>query len=170
MARASGRARPSASGHPSARLRAEEPEAGIQARGVRTVRRDARRGEARSHAHRDERADPVAGAARSGRGADGRAGRSSGERRVPSCRVRGSRRRRAGCCRSGHRRNDRRRDEPWPRPRRSAAGGRAHEYRQRAEGRPQRPVPVRQRQEVQAVPRQDRLMPTRRASWRAASF
>ena len=39
LARAPGRARPPAPGHPPARLRAEEPEAGVQARGVRAVRR-----------------------------------------------------------------------------------------------------------------------------------
>ena len=47
LARAPGRARLPAPGHPPARLRAEESEAGIQARGVRAVRRDARRDQAR---------------------------------------------------------------------------------------------------------------------------
>ena len=40
LARAPGRARLPAPGHPPARLRAEEAEAGIQARGLRALRRD----------------------------------------------------------------------------------------------------------------------------------
>nr|WP_269466112.1 hypothetical protein [Burkholderia thailandensis] len=147
MARAPRGARPSASGHPSARLCAEEPEAGIQARGVRTVRGDARRGEAGSHADRDERADPVARAARGGGRADRGAGRPARQRRVPARRFRGGSRRvgggRGGRGRDG--RDGRPRDEPQ-RP-----GGRS------AAGRTQRSVPVRQRQEVQALSRQAEL-------------
>nr|WP_230961504.1 hypothetical protein [Burkholderia stagnalis] len=147
MARAPRGARPPAPGHPPARLRAEEPEAGIQARGVRAVRRDARGDQAGSHADRDERADPVAGAARGSRRADrGTRQRPARERRVSACRVRrGGRaggRRRGGCSRGGDCRHGRQRDDPQQ-PRRRAA-----------EGRPQRSVPVRQRQEVQALSRQ----------------
>ncbi len=62
LARAPGGAGLPAPGHPPARLRAEEPEAGIQARGLRAVRAAARRGEDRSHARADDGAHPVAGA------------------------------------------------------------------------------------------------------------
>ncbi|CAD9228487.1 hypothetical protein BCEN4_820027 [Burkholderia cenocepacia] len=146
MARAPRGARPPAPGHPPARLCAEEPEAGVQARGVRAVRRDARRDQAGSHAHRDERADPVAGAAGRGGRADRGARRSSRERRIPARRLRG--RRCAGRerhrSRGGHGdgRHGRQRDDAQ-RPR-----------RRNAEGRPQRSVPVRQRQEVQAMSRE----------------
>ena len=47
LARAPCRARPLAPVHPPARLRAEEPQAGVQARSLRAVRRDGRIGEAR---------------------------------------------------------------------------------------------------------------------------
>jgi Preprotein translocase subunit SecA (ATPase, RNA helicase) len=71
------------------------------------------------------------------------------KRRVPSRRIRRSGS--SSACRggSGHRRHDRRGDEPWLVARRRVG----RERGQRAEGRPQRPVPVRQRQEVQAVSR-----------------
>ena len=60
LARAPGRARLPAPGHPPARLCAEEPEAGIQARGVRAVRAAARLGQDGGHAHADDGAHPVA--------------------------------------------------------------------------------------------------------------
>ena len=59
LARAPGRARLPAPGHPPARLRAEEPEAGIQARGVRAVLADARHRQDGRDAHPDERSRPV---------------------------------------------------------------------------------------------------------------
>nr|WP_229201414.1 hypothetical protein [Burkholderia pseudomallei] len=144
MARAPRGARSSASGHSSARLCAEEPEAGIQARGVRTVRGDARCGEAGSHADRDERADPVARAARGGSRADRGAGRPARQRRVPARRFRGG---------DGGRRGGRGCDgrDGWPRDEPQRPGGRS------AASRPQRSVPVRQRQEVQALSRQAEL-------------
>jgi preprotein translocase subunit SecA len=51
-------------GHPPARLRPEEPRAGIQARSLRHVRRDARPREARRHQHRVSRPDPHGGRGR----------------------------------------------------------------------------------------------------------
>ena len=60
LARAPGRARLPAPGHPPARLRAEEPEAGIQARGVRAVLAAARR----RQDGRDARADDACASSR----------------------------------------------------------------------------------------------------------
>ena len=73
LARAPGGAGLPAPGHPPARLCAEEPEAGIQARGLRAVLAAARRGQDGSHAPADDRAHPVAGAG----GAGGRGDRGA---------------------------------------------------------------------------------------------
>ena len=75
-------ARSPASGHSPARLRAEEPEAGIQARGVRALLRHARPHQA---GRRQGRADG-AGAQRAGR-AGGRGGRERVERQATSTRA-----------------------------------------------------------------------------------
>ena len=66
LARAPGRAGLPAPGHPPARLCAEEPEAGIQARGLRALQPAARRGQDGSHAAADDGAHPVAGAGGTG--------------------------------------------------------------------------------------------------------
>ncbi len=73
LARAPGGARLPAPGHPPARLCAEEPEAGIQARGLRAVLAAARRGQAGSDAAADDGAHPVAGTG----GAGGRGHRAA---------------------------------------------------------------------------------------------
>ena len=65
-----------APGHPPARLRAEEPEAGIQARGLRAVLAAARRGEDGGHARADDGAHPVAGAGGAGGRGDRRESRA----------------------------------------------------------------------------------------------
>src|SRR4030095_3867381 len=126
---APGLARSPAPGHSPARLRAEEPEAGIQARGIRALLRHARPHQA---GRRQVRADGER-AHRAGR-AGGRGARIGFERQVSARRLRGS----AG--------RDRCR---WRRRRRAAAavhaGGR--------EGRPQTSASVWERQEIQALPR-----------------
>jgi hypothetical protein len=83
LARTSGGARSSAAGDTPARLRAEEPEAGIQARGVRTVSRAARQ-RARTDVTRraGDRADPRGRGCRGNRPASRRA-----ERPVTSMRT-----------------------------------------------------------------------------------
>ncbi|CAN7449454.1 hypothetical protein LJR028_002870 [Rhizobacter sp. LjRoot28] len=136
MARAPGRPRLPAPGHPPARLRPEEPEAGIQARGLRALQPAARRGEDGRHPHPDDGAHPEPGAG-------GRSGR--GHR---------------GPCR-GH---QQRHLHPPGRGRQRGPGGRCEHlpWRRPAQGRPQRPLPLRQRQEVQAVPWQADLIAPRR--------
>ena len=119
-----------APGHPPARLRAEESEAGVQARVVRALLRHAGPDQA---GRRQDRADG-AGAHAGGR-PGGRGAAAGQQRQVPARRLR------RGARRGG---------------RRSAAGRRAVRARGR-EGRPQRSVSVRIRQEVQAVPRPARL-------------
>ena len=143
LARASGRARLPAPGHPPARLRAEAAEAGIQARGLRAVRLAARL--ACKHdvvARADERAHPVAGGGRS-RPSSGSSGRSA---------------RRDGAQHSMPTSDRRVAEEPadvealtlTDEPR--AAGAALQAFRR--QDRPQRSVPLRIGQEVQAVPRQ----------------
>ena len=95
LARAPGGARLPAPGHPPARLRAEEPQAGIQARGVRAVRAAARSGQARSHAPADDGAHPVAGAGERGRAGD-RGARQPGQQRDLHAPERGRQRVRRG--------------------------------------------------------------------------
>ena len=129
LARTPGLARSPAPGHSPARLRAEEPEAGIQARIVRAFLRHARPHQAR---RRQVRADGEC-AHRAGR-AGGRGARGRFERKVPARRLRGG----AG----RHRRRWRRR-----------GGAAAAVHARGREGRPQRSVSVRERQEVQALPR-----------------
>ena len=75
-----------APGYTPARLRPEEPEAGIQARGLRTVRRHAGDRQARGHPQPDDGAD-----SHPGRGGAGRArtGAGRGERPVPASVVPG---------------------------------------------------------------------------------
>ncbi len=84
LARAPVGARPLATGHPPARLRAEESEAGIQARGLRAVLGDVRAGQDRSHAHTHERA----GAHGGGSGSGCRAVARTAERALSACRLR----------------------------------------------------------------------------------
>jgi preprotein translocase subunit SecA len=130
LARAPRGAGSPAPGHSSARLCAEESQAGVQARGVRSVFADARSSAHRGHPHTDDRED------QDRRGGPGGRRQGTGrtqERAVPACRPR----RGAG--------KGKRRDQgPAVRAR-------------RPEGRAQRSLPVRVRQEVQAVPRQARL-------------
>ena len=92
LARAPGGAGLPAPGHPPARLCAEEPEAGIQARGLRAVLAAARRGEDGSHARADDGAHPDAGAG----GAGGRGDRGAGQRRSATSPTR-TRTRTAAC-------------------------------------------------------------------------
>ncbi|MEB5965788.1 hypothetical protein MXF39_13815 [Comamonas testosteroni] len=137
MARPPGRARLSASGHSPARLCPEAAQAGIQARGLRAVPSADRPGQDRGHPCADDGAGPLA--------------------------------RRDG--RSGRRHERARRPEPGAHELCLALGNRRHEHRGRcdagratghARGRacgPQRPLPLRQRQEVQALPRQAVLTP-----------
>ena len=68
LARAPGGARPPAPGHPPARLRAEESEAGVQARGVRAVLRHARPHQAGRRQGRADRAGAHAAGRAGGRG------------------------------------------------------------------------------------------------------
>nr|WP_275300420.1 hypothetical protein [Achromobacter xylosoxidans] len=128
MARASVGAGLPAPGHPSARLCAEEPQAGIQARGLRTVFGHAGPHPRRRGARADDGARAVVRAGRAGRGRSGPVARA--ERAVPPLRLR----RGAGPVGRRH--------------------GRPAGAQRAAQGGPQRSVPVRQRQEVQAVPRQ----------------
>ena len=128
LARAPGRARPPAPGHSSARLCAEEPEAGVQARGLRAVLHDARLDPQRGDAHPHDGADPEPPGRGKGRGAGGAA-----QRALPARRLRG------GVGRGGQRRE---------------RAGQGPAFRAPGpEGGTQRSLPVRLRQEVQAVPR-----------------
>jgi hypothetical protein len=70
LARAPGGAGPPAPGHPPARLRAEEPEAGIQARSLRAVLEHAGPDQERSDPHRHDGAHPDPRRSRSGRSGD----------------------------------------------------------------------------------------------------
>ena len=87
LARAPRRAGPSAAGHPPARLRAEESEAGIQARGVRAVLGAAGRDRQRGHALHLDGAGADAGADHRRRGADGDRGAGARERALPARRL-----------------------------------------------------------------------------------
>ena len=138
LARAPRRARPSAPGHPPARLRAEEPEAGVQARGVRAVRRDGRGGQAGGGQDADR-------GARSAPRTTCRRPTTSRTCRTSSCSTAAPPRGEGEC--------GRRRAEEGP------ADGAPH-----AEGRPQRSLPLRLGEEIQALPRQADL-----AAWRSTS-
>jgi preprotein translocase subunit SecA len=127
-----------APGHPPTRLRAEAAQAGIQARGVRAVFLDAGPYQARGGV--------AAGArARAQRGG-GRAAGSAAACRAATCpdpdAASGRAVRRASRGRAGDA---------------DADSHRCHGHAQRTQGRAQRSLPVRLGQEVQAVPRQDRL-------------
>ena len=105
-----------APGHPPARLRAEAAQAGVQARGLRAVRADARQVQDRTHHHPFARADPQRGRGRpvGGRAAGAPAARGAA---VPASVRRQPRRRRRGRAGAG-------RAKPPPSPlarRRSAA-------------------------------------------------
>ena len=126
LARSPRQPRPSAAGHPSAGVRAEESEAGVQARILRALLRHARPDQAGRRARRPDRAG-----AHAGRRAGGRGSAAGDERPVPARRLRRGAGRRRG---------------------RPAAGGPAVRARRR-QGRPQRSLSVRQRQEIQAVSR-----------------
>ena len=89
LARAPREPRSSAPGHPSARLCAEEPEAGIQARGVRAVLRHARPHQARRREDHAHRAGAHAGGRPGGRGTG-----AGHERSLSARRLRGSARER----------------------------------------------------------------------------
>jgi preprotein translocase subunit SecA len=133
-----------APGHPPARLRPEEPQAGVQARGVRAVRAASRHGEARDGS--PDHADPFQvprGGGRGGGTRPRRGGSGARPRAVPARLLR-QRPRRAGD-RSGRRRGGRGASEGAAVP----AGAR--------QGRAQRSVPVRLGQEIQALPRQAEL-------------
>jgi preprotein translocase subunit SecA len=80
LARAPGRAGLPAPGHPPARLRAEEPQAGIQARSLRAVLAIAGRGQDGSHAHPDDGAHPEPGPGCRSRAGAGRASRPALQR------------------------------------------------------------------------------------------
>ncbi len=142
LARTPGRTGLPAPGHPPARLRAEEPEAGIQARSLRAVFAAARRGEDGGHAPADDGAHPVAGAGGTGGRGDRGPCLAGGQRHLHPPqrgrqRVQRGRPGIGGCCR--------RRGQP-------------------AQGRPQRTLPLRQRQEVQELPRQARVERAQRLS------
>nr|WP_245876481.1 hypothetical protein [Caldimonas caldifontis] len=132
MAGASGGLGLPAPGHPPARLRAEESEAGIQARGLRALLATAGRGEAGGHAYPPDGAHPDPGAG----GPGGRSHRGQGR---------------------AHQQRDLHPSE------RGWFGGErnrpTHSGRAGAQSRPQRPLPLRQWQEVQALPRQAGLKP-----------
>ena len=109
----------------------KNPEAGIQARVLRALFRHARPDQAR---RRQDRADGPG--AYAGRRPGGRRGSRRHQRPLPARRLRGGARHQCG--------------------RRSGAEARAGAVRPRQrEGRPQRPVPVRLGEEIQAVPRPD---------------
>ncbi len=148
LARTPCRARPSAPGHPPARLCAEAAEAGVQARGLRAVRHADRPGSRRRDQDPDERADPDA---RGGRG--GRAAHRGGER-TPARAGPGAARRIRRCRGRPGRSGRRRHDGP------GGAGGAevAAVQALRRQDRSQRSLPVRQRKEVQAVSRQVELI------------
>ncbi len=152
LARAPLGARLPAPGHPPARLCAEAAEAGIQARGLRALRRHARLHQARGDAPPDGGADPHPAAGGGGR-AQGRGSGARGEERPvrphrlqPGCRR--------GRGRGGGRRRRGRRGNRCCRPR--AADDSLH-----PEGRPQRSLSLRLGQEIQALPRPPRLSGTR---------
>ena len=134
LARAPRGARLPAPGHPPARLRAEAAQAGIQARGLRALRHDARLDQAPGDAAPDGGADPLAGGGGGGRapGRGGRAGRE--ERAVPPCRLRRGARAGAGRGRGG--RGGRR--GASRRPSRSSAPGRRSAATTRAPAAPGR--------------------------------
>ena len=156
VARAPGDARPSAPGDRAARLRAARPAQRVQGRGLQPVRSDesepARGGDRAAHAHRDRgcaAAGSAAGAAaghgsaqdgpddrrrRDGLG-DGRRGNAGAPRHRP-CRGRRC------ACRCAQRRG---------------AGAKSEGPDELGEGRPQRALPLRLRQEIQALPRAVRL-------------
>nr|WP_235610847.1 hypothetical protein [Bordetella sp. H567] len=123
--------------HPSARLRPEESQAGIQARSLRTLFRHAGPYSRRRRQGTDDGAHPVAGTGGGGRSRSCPVPRA--QRPVPARRLRRGARGGAG---------------------RTSAGAAAGTQRD-AEGRPQRSLPLRQRQEVQAVPRQAGVRDTR---------
>jgi preprotein translocase subunit SecA len=137
LARASFVARPPAPGHPPARLRAEEPDPGIQARSFRAVLAAARADQDRSDQGPDDGPDPQ----RRRAPADRRA-RGAGQRRIPASRIRRRRARRLARRHGGRGHRGARQDPP------------AAFRSRRRQSRPQRPVPVRLGQEVQALPRQ----------------
>ncbi len=115
LARAPRQPRPPAPGHPPARLCAEEPEAGVQARILRAVLGHARPHQAGRRAHRAHRAGPLAAGRR------GRRGASAGHQRpLPARRLRGGPRGR-GCGRRGWRHRG---TAAPPRPSRSPARAR----------------------------------------------
>ena len=135
LARSPRQPRSPAAGHTPARVRAEEPETGVQARVVRALLRHARPDQA---GRRQGRADGPG--AHAGRRAGGRGTAAGHQRQVSACGLR-------HCARRGADRSAAR--VPAVRPR-----GR--------EGGTQRPVPVRVGKEVQAMSREARL--SRRAS------
>ncbi len=135
LARASDHARPSAPGDRPARLRPARSVAGVQARSLQPVRDHGRASARGGHRATDPRRDRAAGRAAAGAAADGSAQARSEHRR----RRDGVRQRLAGARR--HRR----------RPR-------SEQPRQLGQGRPQRGLPVRLGEEVQALPRAVRLV------------
>ena len=143
-----------AAGHPPARLRAEEPEAGVQARGVRAVRRAARPHQARL----DFAALAAAGAHRGGdRGTAARARAADGAPAAAAARgaaVGDLGRRRCGRA-GGSRWAVRGRTVGWSVRRRSGHGsGGHHAGRARwPQGRAQRAVSLRVGPQVQALSR-----------------
>ncbi len=149
-------ARSPAPGHQPARLRPEGPAERVQARGVLAVRGDA--GEFAPGG--DQRAvapgDPHAGARGTG-GSHGRRARPGRDARDPhgsraGLRPGGRQRGRIQPCRHRHRRW---RGGPGRAPARRR--GRSQRPGELGQGAAQRPLPVRQRQEVQAVPREVQL-------------
>ena len=134
-------ARPPAPGHPPARLRAEEPEAGVQARGVRALLRHARPHQAGRRQGRAHRAG--AHARRTSRRSRRRRRSATSSTSTPTT----TRRWRAATADAARR-----------------ASGAAPFVRARREGRPQRSLPLRLGQEVQAVPRPADLTALRPAS------
>ena len=106
LARSPGQPRPPAAGHPPARLRAEESEAGVQARIVRALLRHARPDQARRGQGRADGAGAHAGGRAGGRG-----GAAGLQRQVPARRLRRGARRGAAD------------DPPHGRARRSCAPG-----------------------------------------------
>ncbi|UYG53257.1 hypothetical protein M9799_05370 [Comamonas endophytica] len=135
MARPPGGARLPAPGHPSARLCAKAAQAGIQARGLRAVPPADRPGQERSHTRADDGAGAVQRPDRRGHRSAGPARRAYRQRHLHLARR--GRQPDHGARRGSRRRRHRRTD---------AARG------------PQRPLPLRQRPEIQAVPRQTGLI------------
>ena len=128
-----------APGHPSARLCAEAAQAGIQEGSVRAVLRNAGEGQTRSGDHPGACAHPQ----RRGSGRAGSRGAPSG----------GSQGAAAAVPARGRRRLRRRRGSGAGAGRHAGRFRAGHDRPRRAQGRPQRSVPVRQWQEVQALPR-----------------